>query len=95
MEIQEFTKGELLRMRNPIQDRYDSVEDEYQEFKKFIRKNGDNFRHITGYAWELQLEYIGLELAELKRLLSKIDAYLFEMEKCSESKQKEEDSNDW
>lgn len=95
MPRQEFTKDELLRIQNALQDQFDDLENEYQEFKRFVRNWGYPFRSIGENPWEFQLNFIGKELAEQKVLLSKIDAYLFEMEKYSESKQKEEDSNDW
>lgn len=95
MTRQEFTKNELLRIQNALQDQSDDVENEYQEFKRFVRNWGYPFRSIGENPWEFQLHFIGKELAEQKVLLSKIDAYLFEMKKYSESKQKEEDSNDW
>ena len=37
MTKQEFTKNELLRIQNALQDKFDYVEDEYQEFKRFVR----------------------------------------------------------
>lgn len=95
MTKQEFTKNELLRIQNALQDKFDYVEDEYQEFKRFVRNVNYPLRSIGGVnRWELQLEYIGLELAKQSNLLAKIDAYLFEMDRDSANKQKEEDSND-
>ena len=95
MTKQEFTKNELLRIQNALQDKFDYVEDEYQEFKRFVRNANYPLRSIGGVnRWELQLEYIGLELAKQSNLLAKIDAYLFEMDRDSANKQKEEDSND-
>ena len=95
MPRQEFTKNELLRIQNALQDKFDYVEDEYQEFKRFFRNCNYPLRCIGGVnPWEFQLHFIGLELAEQKVLLSKIDAYLYEMERDSANKQREEDSND-
>lgn len=94
MTTQEFSKNELLRIQNALQDKFDYVEEEYQEFKRFVRNSDYLFRSRGVNPWEFQLHFIGLELAEQKVLLSKIDAYLYEMERDSANKQREEDSDD-